>query len=69
MATFWTSQWNKDVRALKDALENLNTRKGTSKRNISGILSKHSENYELRPKFKLQTFQREEFSIDTIYQD
>ena len=28
---------------LKDALENLNTRKGTSKRNISGILSKHSE--------------------------
>ena len=28
---------------LKDALENLNTRKDTSKRNISGILSKHSE--------------------------
>ena len=31
MATFRTFRWNKDVRALKDAFENLNTRKGTSK--------------------------------------
>ena len=31
---------NEDVRALKDNLENLNTRKSTSRRVLSGILSK-----------------------------
>ena len=31
---------NEDVRALKDTLENLNTRKSTSRRVLSGILSK-----------------------------
>ena len=34
---------NEDFRALKDALENLNTRKNTSKRVLPGILSKISE--------------------------
>ena len=46
---------NEDVRALKDALENLNTRKSTPRRILSGtcILPKNSENYELKPKFNL----------------
>ena len=45
---------NEDFRALKDALENPNTQKGTS-RILSGtcILPKNSENYELKPKFNL----------------
>ena len=34
---------NEDFRALKDALENLNTRKNTSKRVLPGILSKISQ--------------------------
>ena len=34
---------NEDVRAQKDALENLNTRKSTSRRILTGILSKNSE--------------------------
>ena len=34
---------NEDVRAEKDALENLNTRKSTSRRILTGILSKNSE--------------------------
>ena len=52
MATFRTSQFqdgDEDVRALKDALENLNTRNGTSRRILTGILSKNSENSELKP--------------------
>ena len=52
MATFRTSQFqdgDEDVRALKDALENLNTRKSTSRRTLTGILSKNSENSELKP--------------------
>ena len=59
---------NKDVRVtvLKDDLENLNAWKRTSRRIISDILSKNSENQELNPKFKLQSFQRLDFSIDTI---
>ena len=46
---------NEDFRALKDALENPNTQKGTSRRILSGtcILPKNSENYELKPKFNL----------------
>ena len=36
---------NEDVRAFKDALEN--TRKSTSRRILTGILSKNSENSEL----------------------
>ena len=51
MATFRTSQFqdgDEDVRALKDALENLNTRHSTS-RILTGILSKNSENSELKP--------------------
>ena len=34
---------NEDVRAQKDALENLNTRKSTSRKIPTGILSKNSE--------------------------
>ena len=43
---------NEDIRALKDAVENLNTHMSTSRRILSGIFSKNSENYELKPKFK-----------------
>ena len=41
--------WNEDVWALKDVLENLNTPKSTSRRILTGILSKYSENSELKP--------------------
>jgi len=41
---------NEDVRAQKDALENLNTRKSTSSRVLTGILSNNFENSELKPK-------------------
>ena len=40
---------NKDVRALKDALENLHTGKSTSRRILTNILSKYAENSELEP--------------------
>ena len=52
-AKFFKNVMNEDVRALKDALENPNTQMSTTRRILSGILSKNSENYELRPKFKL----------------
>ena len=39
---------NEDVRALKDAFENLNTPKSTSRRILTGILSKYFENSELK---------------------
>ena len=38
---------NEDVRAFKDALENLKTQKITSRRILTGILLKNSENSEL----------------------
>lgn len=41
---------NEDVRALEDAIENLNTGKNASKRILSVILLKNSENYELEAK-------------------
>lgn len=44
---------NEDVRAAKDALENLKTRKSTSKWILTDVLSKNSETYELKPKFML----------------
>ena len=43
MATKFQNVMNEDVRAQKDALENLNTRKSTSRRIRTGILSKNSE--------------------------
>ena len=43
MATKFQNAMNEDVRAQKDALENLNTRKSTSRRILTGILSKNSE--------------------------
>ena len=42
-----------DERALKDALENLNTEISTSTRILSSVLWKHFEKYQLKPKFKL----------------
>ena len=43
MATKLENVMNEDVRAQKDALENLKTRKSTSRRILTGILSKNSE--------------------------
>ena len=40
---------NEDFMALKDALENLNTLKSTSRRILTGILLKNSENSEVKP--------------------
>ena len=51
--SFLKNVTNEDVKALKDALENLNTQMSTSRSILSGIFSKNSENYELKPKFKL----------------
>ena len=47
---------NKDVRALKDALGNLNTRKNTSTRILTGIVSTNSETCEVKPKFFFLNF-------------
>ena len=52
-AKFLKNVTNEDAKALKDALENLNTQMSTSRRILSGIFSKNSENYEFKPKFKL----------------
>ena len=54
--SFLKNVTNEDVKALKDTLENLNTQMSTSRRILSGIVSKNSENYELKPKFKIQSF-------------
>ena len=43
---------NEDVRAQKDALENLNTQKSTSRRILTGILSENFENSELKPNLR-----------------
>ena len=51
--SFLKNVTNEDAKALKDALENLNTQMSTSRRILSGIFSKNSENYEFKPKFKL----------------
>ena len=58
---------SEDGRALKDALENLNTRKNTLRRILSGILSKNSENCELKPKFKRQSVHCMDVSIDNQF--
>ena len=62
MATFRMSQCQDGDEVLKccewrcegtkDALENLNTRKGASRRTLKGILSKKSENPELEPSLR-----------------
>ena len=46
MATKFQNVMNEDARAQKDALKNLNTRKSTSRRILTGILLK---NFELKP--------------------
>ena len=43
MATKFQNVMNEDVRAQKDASKNLNTQKSTSRRILTGILSKNSE--------------------------
>ena len=40
---------NEDVKALKDAFENLNTPKHSLRMILTGILLKNSENSELKP--------------------
>ena len=52
MATKFLNFMNNDVGALEDALENLNSRKSTSRRILTGILSRHSENSELEPNIR-----------------
>ena len=54
---------NEDVRALKDALGYLNIRKSTSRRILSGIFSRSSENYELKSTKEL------EFSVDNQFDE
>ena len=45
---FFLNVMNEDVRALKDALENLNSQMSTSRRILSGILLKNSGNDKLK---------------------
>ena len=45
MATKFLNAVNEDVRVQKDALENLNTGKSTSRRFLTGILLKKSEKF------------------------
>ena len=53
MATkFYKNAVNEDVMAQKDALENLNTRKSTSRRILTSILSENFENSELKPNLR-----------------
>ena len=47
---------NEDFMALKDALENLNTLKSTSRRILTGILLKNSENSEVKPNLSSKRF-------------
>ena len=65
-AKFLNNVMNEDIKALKDASENLNTQKSTSRTILSGILSKNFENSKLKPKFKLLTFQCMKFLIDRL---
>ena len=51
MAAKLKKKMNEDVRALKDALEKLNTQKSTSRGILSSIFSKMQN--EFKPKFKL----------------
>ena len=57
---------NEDVRAFKYALEKPKHTKEHIKKDSIRYFVEKLENYELKPKFKLQTFQCVEFSIDTI---
>ena len=56
MATKFQNFMNDDVRALKHALENLNTWKSTFRRIPTGTLSRHSENSELKPNLSSKLF-------------
>ena len=64
MAPRFTNVMNKDTRTLKDTSENLNTPKAHQEGFYQVILTKNSENTELKPESKLSTFQCGEFSID-----
>ena len=55
MTTTCTSQCqdgNKVLKCSEKALENLNTRKSTSRRILTGILSRNFENSELKPNLR-----------------
>ena len=61
---------NEDVRAQKDALENLNTKKSTSKRILTGILSKNAElkqNLRSKVEFLIDTIQDKHVKIHDCY--
>ena len=49
---------NEEVRALNDALENLNTRKSKSRRILTGISSKNSETCKLISKIYALNFSK-----------
>ena len=52
MATEFLNAVNEDVRAQKDALENLNTQKRALRRILTGILLENFENSELKPNLR-----------------
>ena len=66
MATKFSNFRNEDVRALKDSLENQNTRKTISRRTLAGILSRRSENYELKPLLNSKLLRTWSSPIDAI---
>ena len=66
MATKFSNFRNEDVRALKDSLENQNTRKTISRRTLAGILSRRSENYELKPLLNSKLLRAWSSPIDAI---
>ena len=66
MATNFKKFKNGDVRALKDALEKLNTRKTTSRRILTSILLRHSENSALKPHLSSKLLRAYSSPIDAI---
>ena len=62
MATKFSNFRNEDVWALKDQ----NTRKTISRRTLAGILSRRSENYELKPLLNSKLLRAWSSPIDAI---
>ena len=57
---------NEDVRALKDTLENLNARKTTLRRILTGILSRSYEHSEVKPHLSCKLLRAWSSPIDAI---
>ena len=57
---------NEDVRALKGALENLNTRKTISRKIVTCILLRNSKKSELKPHLNSKLFRARSYPIDGI---